>query len=224
MVRTLFCFLFLFAVSYIQAQERVEVTISDTLLHPEKEDYVPGGRANWEAFLRKKINPLVLIDNGAPNGKYTVRVQYIVDKDGNTFNAMPLTSLGYGMEQEVIRTLRTQTRWVPAKQEGTIEKIYHRLTVIFIKENENYHIATATPYTLYAGVDNPITVSTPALKPRQLKVTVSKNATIKSTGNFTYTVNVNTPGEWVIVTLKDRKRRKVVKYHIVTVPLPAPAK
>lgn len=224
MVRIVFCFVLHFAVSYVQAQEKVEVIISDTLLHTEKEIFRPEGQANWEAALREKINPLVLIENKAPDGRYTVQVQYIFHEDGILSDVKPLTSLGYGMEQEVMRMLKKKSSWMPVKQEAKPKKVYGKLTVTFIKKTEGYIVTTSTPYTLHAGVDNAVTVSTPTLKPRQLKVTVSKNATIKSTGKFTYIVKVNAPGEWVIVTLKDRKRRKVVKYGIDTKPLPTPAK
>lgn len=223
-IRIVICFIFSFLILFLHAQEKVEVIINDTLLQSGKDVLRREGQANWEDDLRKKINPLVLIENKAPDGRYRVQVQYIFFEDGILSDTKPLTSLGYGMEQEVIRMLRKKSSWIPAEQEAKPKKAYGKLTVTFIKKTEGYAVTTSTPYTLYAGVDNPVTVSTPALKPRQLKVTVSKNATIKSTGKFTYIVKVNTPGERVIFTLKNRKRHKIVKYSIDTEPSPAPAK
>lgn len=210
----IFCWLFVLTLSSIQAQEKVQVIIGDTLLQASKEDFVPGGRLNHEEFLRKNINPFVFADNNTPNGIYKVQVQYIIDKDGNIADIKPLTSYGYGMELEVIKNLKKFSRWGPVK-EGKREKAYGKITVTFIKENDSYHVTTATPHTLYVGADNPVTISAKNVKPKRLKVTVSKNATIKRTGDFKYIIKVNTPGERVIFTLKKRGKNKVLSKHSI---------
>lgn len=225
MVRIVFCFVLHFAVSYVQAQEKVEVIINDTLLHTEKEIFRPEGQANWEAALREKINPLVLIENKAPDGRYTVAIQYVYDKEGNLSDLKPITSQGYGMEQEVIRILKKGfTRWTPAPQEKiSTKKAYNKLFVTFIKTNESYNVITTTPHTLFVGVDNPITVTAHNVKPKRIRLTASENAAIKRTGDFTYTVKVNSPNKSIIFKLKDR--RKVLSTHkIETALLPAPTR
>lgn len=212
-------------VLFVLAQEKVEVIIYDTLSQPGKEDFRPEGQANWEATVRKNINPLVLIENGAPNGKYTVVIQYVYDKEGNLSDLKPITSHGFGMEQEVIRILKKgSTRWTPVNQEKVkTSKAYGKLLVTFIKTNERYNVATTTPHTLFVGIDNPVTVTAYNVKPKRIRLIVSENATIKRTGDFTYTVKVNMPNEAIIFTLKNR--RKILSTYIMnTALLPAPTR
>ncbi|MFD2921671.1 energy transducer TonB [Terrimonas rubra] len=224
-IRIVICFIFSFPILFLHAQEKVEVIISDTLLNPEKEIFRPEGQASWEDALRKKINPLVLIENGAPNGRYTVAIQYVYDKEGNLSDLKPITSQGYGMEQEVIRILKKgSTRWTPANQEEIkTKKTYGKFIVTFIKTNESYNVITTTPHTLFVGLDNPVTVTAHNVKPKRIRLTASENATIRRTGDFTYTVKVNSPNKAIIFTLKDRK--KVLSTHTIkTALLPAPTK
>lgn len=57
-------------------------------------------------------------------GIYTVVVQFVTDEEGNISDVKPLTTLGYGLEAEVIRTIKKQTKWVPATQSGREVKPY----------------------------------------------------------------------------------------------------
>lgn len=57
-------------------------------------------------------------------GIYTVVVQFVTDKEGNISDVKPLTSLGYGLEAEVLRATKKHTKWVPAEQSGREVKPY----------------------------------------------------------------------------------------------------
>ena len=57
----------------------------------EIEATFPGGEQAWRKFLEKNLNPSVPVDNGAPAGKYTIYVQFIVDKEGRVSDVKPLT-------------------------------------------------------------------------------------------------------------------------------------
>lgn len=57
-------------------------------------------------------------------GVYTVVVQFVSDKDGDISDVKPLTSLGYGLEAEVLRVTKKHTKWVPAEQSGREVKPY----------------------------------------------------------------------------------------------------
>jgi antitoxin component YwqK of YwqJK toxin-antitoxin module len=98
----------------------------------EKEATPKGGIEGWKQFLSKNLNPLVPADKGAPVGKYTVIVRFIVDVNGNMTNLTPLTHLGYGMEEEVVRMLQKAPRWTPGYQHGRPVKSYHSQPITFI--------------------------------------------------------------------------------------------
>jgi periplasmic protein TonB len=86
---------------------------------------------NWIKFLERNLNGNVPVDNGAPAGKYTVLVQFVIDQEGKVSEIKPLTNLGYGMEQEAIRVLKKADKWKPAIQNGRPVKTYRRQPITF---------------------------------------------------------------------------------------------
>lgn len=79
-----------------------------------------GGEKAWMNFLVKNWNAAIPIDNGAPDGKYTVILQFIVDKNGIISDLKPLTAHGYGMEEECIRLMKLSPLWLPGIQNGEV--------------------------------------------------------------------------------------------------------
>jgi periplasmic protein TonB len=86
---------------------------------------------NWEKFLLRNLNPEVPVDNGAPEGFYTVLIQFVVDIDGSISDIRPLTSHGYGLEEEAVRVLRKATKWEPGIQNGHPVKSYRKQPITF---------------------------------------------------------------------------------------------
>jgi protein TonB len=88
-------------------------------------------KGNWIRFLERNLNGNVPVDNGAPAGRYTVMVQFVVDTNGNISDITALSNNGYGMEQEAIRVLRKADKWSPAIQNGRQVKTYKRQPITF---------------------------------------------------------------------------------------------
>ena len=86
---------------------------------------------NWEKFLLRNLNAEVPIVNGAPEGSYTVLIQFVVDIDGSISDIKALTSHGYGLEEESIRVLRRATKWEPGIQNGHPVKSYRKQPITF---------------------------------------------------------------------------------------------
>ncbi|HPG11680.1 MAG TPA: energy transducer TonB [Chitinophagaceae bacterium] len=86
---------------------------------------------NWTKFLLRYLDPDVPIENGAPDGRYTVVIQFVVDKEGNVSDIRPLTKIGYGMEEEAMRVIRKATKWEPAIQNGYKVKAYRSQPITF---------------------------------------------------------------------------------------------
>ena len=82
-------------------------------------------------FLLRNLNPEVPVDNDAPEGIYTVLMQFLVDIDGSISDIKPLTNHGYGLEEEAIRVLKKATRWEPAIQNGRPVKAYCKQPITF---------------------------------------------------------------------------------------------
>ncbi len=86
---------------------------------------------NWKAFLERNLNPEVPVQHDAPAGRYSVVIQFVVDKEGNVSDITPMTGHGYGMEEEAVRVLRKAAKWEPAIQNGIKVRAYRRQVIVF---------------------------------------------------------------------------------------------
>ena len=102
----------------------------------EVEASFPGGDAGWRRFLERNVNGQVASDNGAPEGSYTVVIQFIVDKGGNISEVKPLSKHGYGMEQEAVRAIKRGPKWVPAIQNGRNVNAYRKQPITFVVQSQ----------------------------------------------------------------------------------------
>lgn len=100
----------------------------------EVEAEFPGGVDAWRRFLERNLHPDVPIDNNAAPGRYTVYLQFIVDKEGRVSDIKALTAHGFGMEEEAMRVLRKATKWNPANQNGRAVKAYRKQPITFVVE------------------------------------------------------------------------------------------
>jgi periplasmic protein TonB len=106
---------------------------------PEEEIYTsveieasyPGGMSAWKKFLERYLDPSVPVTNGAPDGDHTVMIQFVVDAEGNVSQMIPLTSVGFGMEEEAMRVMKKAAKWIPAKQNGNFVKAWHKQSFTF---------------------------------------------------------------------------------------------
>lgn len=174
--------------------ERVEVEAS-----------FPGGVQAWRTYLEKNLNASAPIDNGAPSGMYMVIVQFIVNKEGGISDIEPLTRLGYGMEEEVVRIIGKSGKWVPAMQNGKPVNAYRKQPVTFMVSEEGFTIRTKTPYVIYADTDNELTIELDDVKAENLEATISEG-TLTSKGDGKFIARVSTPGR-VIITVTDKKKK-----------------
>jgi protein TonB len=102
----------------------------------EIEAAFPGGEGAWRKYLERNLNANTPVDNGAPEGSYTVWVQFIVDKEGNISDVKPLTSHGYGMEDEAAKIIKKGPKWTPAQQNGRQVKAYRKQPITFVVQAE----------------------------------------------------------------------------------------
>lgn len=138
-MKTLLLLLFCGSCYVAGAQEAVYVskdTSTAILNKVEVEATFPGGQGAWAAFISSNIDSEVPGKKGASAGKYTVIVQFIVDRDGNVIDVKALTHFGYGMEEELMRVISKSPRWKPAMQNARTVKAYRRQPLTFVVEEE----------------------------------------------------------------------------------------
>jgi antitoxin component YwqK of YwqJK toxin-antitoxin module len=91
-------------------------------------------KKNWAQYMAKTLNANVAANNGAPTGKHTVIIQFVIDKDGSISDIKRMTNFGYGMEEEVERVIKTAPQWIPAKRFGQPVKAYRLQPITFVVE------------------------------------------------------------------------------------------
>lgn len=91
----------------------------------------PGGTEGWRKYLTRNLNQNVPIDNGAPAGRYTVIVSFIVDKEGNISEVQADTDPGYGTAEEAVRIIKKGPKWKAAIQNGRNVIYRHKQSVTF---------------------------------------------------------------------------------------------
>ena len=91
----------------------------------------PGGDSAWKKYLAANANGTVATTNGAPEGQYKTRVQFIVHPDGHISDITALTQFGYGMEEEAIRVIKNSPKWIPATRDGNRVSSYKEQAITF---------------------------------------------------------------------------------------------
>ena len=165
----------------------------------------PGGLPAWKKYLEQNLNAIIPVDNGAPGGLYTVNVKFIVARDGSVSDIAPLTKLGYGMEQEVVRIIKKSGAWEPGTIDGKPINIYHLQPVTFVVILDGMEITTNVPYKLFTGVDNPIHISVDKVKPKDLSVTIT-NGRITPLEDGNFKVKVNDTTRRAVITVYNAKK------------------
>ena len=184
-------------------------TTKGTFERVEVEATFPGGIDEWRHFLERNLNPSVPVDNGAPCGKYTVYVQFIVDKDGRVSDIKPLTREGFGMEQEVVRIMKESGSWDPAMMKGKPVKAYRKQPVTFMVEQEGFTIISKTPYVLYTKTDNELTIDVDDVKAENMEVTISEGS-IARQGNGNFVARVSKTGRVTITVYNKKGKRQAI--------------
>ncbi len=167
----------------------------------------PGGESAWRDFLMKNLKANTPADKGAPIGKYTVIVKFVVGKDGNITGVAAETNHGYGMEEEVIRMINKSGAWTPARQNGRTVNAYRRQPISFLVEEDNFEVSSKVPYTLLIGSDNIVDVNIKRVKNRDITLTISQGS-ITATDDDRFIARVTEPGR-AVITVYNKNNRKL---------------
>jgi len=96
----------------------------------------PGGLPAWAKYLERNLNRDLPVENGAPPGKYTVIVSFIVSKDGSISDVVAENDPGYGTKAEAVRVITKGPKWKPAVQNGRNVIYRHKQSITFLVSEE----------------------------------------------------------------------------------------
>ena len=96
----------------------------------------PGGLPAWAKYLERNLNRDLPVENGAPPGKYTVVVSFIVAKDGAISDVVAENDPGHGTKAEAVRVITRGPKWKPAVQNGRNVIYRHKQSITFMVSEE----------------------------------------------------------------------------------------
>jgi len=196
----------------INSANSIQVNPADSAAgKAEQEASFPGGDLAWRRFLETNLNANIPVDNGAPEGNYTVYVQFVVDKDGTVYDIKPLTNHGYGMEAEVIRLIKKLPKWRPAVLNGEFVRSYRKQPVTFVVISDKAFRLSLNAIPLGKPTLIEIT-EMDYVKDEDIEVTVS-SGTITHDSGKKYIITVDKPGKiYLTVTRKAKKKKDQYEY------------
>ena len=92
----------------------------------------PGDSFAWSKYLQRNLDVTIPSRNGAPNGRYTVNLNFVVESDGSISDVSTENNPGYGTKEEAIRIMRISPKWKPAIQNGHTVKYLARQKITFV--------------------------------------------------------------------------------------------
>ena len=91
---------------------------------------------DWSKYLTRNLNSQVPADNGAPPGRNTVTVSFLVAKDGNISEVKALNDPGYGCGDEAVRVIKKGPKWQPAIQNGRNVIYRQKQNIVFVVQDQ----------------------------------------------------------------------------------------
>jgi hypothetical protein len=136
----------------IEVSLKTGKSIKEVTLQPKSIDTVPKkqpvfskvetepsiDRAQWTAFLRKNLQPIIdqAAVKGIKPGTYVVKLKFIVNLDGTITDIKALNDPGYDLASTTVAFVKDSPRWMPATQNGKAVNAYHVQPVTFVIQDQ----------------------------------------------------------------------------------------
>lgn len=111
----------------------------------------PGGNDAVNKFLSANLKYPEIAAKSNIQGE--VKVEFIVDKQGNITNPKITKSLGSGCDEEVLRVIGLMQKWSPGKKNGTTVFVKVPLTINFTLNNQTVAVPTIEEMPNFVGGD-----------------------------------------------------------------------
>ncbi len=111
----------------VVAPKAVEEDYDKVFTKVENPAEFPGGPDAWRRYLERNLQYPEAAQESGTQG--VVRVQFIVDKEGNISEVQALNDPGDGLAEEAVRIIKKGPKWTPAEQNGR-KVIYRHIQAI----------------------------------------------------------------------------------------------
>jgi len=112
-------------------QKNVDPSNDPIFSSAEKPAEFPGGKVGWSKYLMNNLDRNLPNRNSAVPGKYTVKLNFIVNKNGDVENVIAENNPGYGTAAEAIRVIEKGPKWIPAEQNGRKVNFLMKQVIVF---------------------------------------------------------------------------------------------
>lgn len=115
----------------------VLVMNSNPIFHrAQKPATFPGGTEGWSKYLTNNLDKELPIKNKAIPGKYIVKLNFVINKNGDVENVIAENNPGYGTASEAIRVIENGPKWIPAEQNGNKVNYLMKQMIVFTVANK----------------------------------------------------------------------------------------
>jgi hypothetical protein len=115
----------------------VLVMNSNPIFHrAQKPATFPGGTEGWSKYLTNNLDKELPIKNKAIPGKYIVKLNFVINKNGEVENVIAENNPGYGTASEAIRVIENGPKWIPAEQNGNKVNYLMKQMIVFTVANK----------------------------------------------------------------------------------------
>ncbi len=91
----------------------------------------PGGSKGWTKYLMNNLDRDLPYKNKAVPGKYIVKLNFVVNKNGEVEHVAAESNPGYGTAEEATRVIENGPKWIPAEQNGKPVNYLMKQTIVF---------------------------------------------------------------------------------------------
>jgi TonB-dependent SusC/RagA subfamily outer membrane receptor len=115
----------------------VLVMNSNPVFHrAQKPASFPGGTEGWSKYLMNNLDRDLPYKNKAVPGKYIVKLNFVINKNGEVENVIAENNPGYGTATEAIRVIEKGPKWIPAEQNGNKVNYLMKQVIVFTVANK----------------------------------------------------------------------------------------
>ena len=104
--------------SNVTTETPVNVENGPVFTVTQKPAMFPGGAEAWSKYLLNNLDRDLPKRNHAVPGKYFVKLNFVINKNGDVENVIAENNPGYGTASEAIRVIEKGPKWIPAEQNG----------------------------------------------------------------------------------------------------------
>lgn len=125
-----------FSVSLVFSQNTNTVRYSEAdALVATKVDFEPSvDEKEWVVHLTNELEPIIkkAAKKGLRAGTYTVRVRFLVEKDGSINYVQALNDPGYDLAKAAEKSVQTGPRWTPGEHNGKKVRSFQTQPIRFV--------------------------------------------------------------------------------------------